>query len=164
MPGKPATRILDSTSHGSPLAPGTGSPNVLIGKLPAFRGLPVGAGAAITTAVQAGQTAMRAAEAATVAAAPTPGAGAAKLAEETLKTSLAASMGSMMSAAGAMTDKMICPLPVPIPPHGIGLVVNASMTVMVNNLPLARMGDQVMEALGGPNPIVKGEFTVLVGG
>lgn len=33
----PAARMGDVTSHGTPLAPGPGSPNVLIGGLPAWR-------------------------------------------------------------------------------------------------------------------------------
>jgi len=33
----PAARITDPTTHGMPLAPGPGSPNVLIGGLPAWR-------------------------------------------------------------------------------------------------------------------------------
>ena len=33
----PAARITDLTTHGSPLAPGPGSANVLIGGLPAWR-------------------------------------------------------------------------------------------------------------------------------
>jgi uncharacterized Zn-binding protein involved in type VI secretion len=37
--GKPAARVTDPTTHGSPLAPGPGSPNVLIGGLPAWRTL-----------------------------------------------------------------------------------------------------------------------------
>jgi uncharacterized Zn-binding protein involved in type VI secretion len=32
-----AARIGDSTSHGTPLGPGPGSPNVLIGGMPAWR-------------------------------------------------------------------------------------------------------------------------------
>ncbi len=35
----PAARITDSTTHGTPLAPGPGSPNVLIGGLPAWRAM-----------------------------------------------------------------------------------------------------------------------------
>ena len=34
---QPAARIGDQTSHGTPLAPGPGSPNVLIGGRPAWR-------------------------------------------------------------------------------------------------------------------------------
>jgi uncharacterized Zn-binding protein involved in type VI secretion len=37
MPGKPAARVTDLTTHGSPLLPGPGSPNTLIGSLPAWR-------------------------------------------------------------------------------------------------------------------------------
>lgn len=37
MSGKPAARVTDPTTHGSPLAPGPGSPNTLIGYLPAWR-------------------------------------------------------------------------------------------------------------------------------
>jgi uncharacterized Zn-binding protein involved in type VI secretion len=32
-----AARVGDTTSHGTPLAPGPGSPNVLIGGMPAWR-------------------------------------------------------------------------------------------------------------------------------
>jgi uncharacterized Zn-binding protein involved in type VI secretion len=35
--GQPAARVGDLTSHGTPLAPGPGCPNVLIGGLPAWR-------------------------------------------------------------------------------------------------------------------------------
>jgi uncharacterized Zn-binding protein involved in type VI secretion len=35
----PAARITDSTTHGAPLAPGPGSPNVLIGNLPPWRAM-----------------------------------------------------------------------------------------------------------------------------
>ena len=35
--GMPAARVGDSTSHGTPLSPGPGSTNVLIGGKPAFR-------------------------------------------------------------------------------------------------------------------------------
>lgn len=37
--GKPAARLLDLTSHGTPLAPGVGSFKVLIGKKPAWRAM-----------------------------------------------------------------------------------------------------------------------------
>lgn len=35
--GSPAVRVGDNTSHGTPLAPGPGSANVLIGGMPAWR-------------------------------------------------------------------------------------------------------------------------------
>ena len=34
-----AARVGDSTSHGTPLGPGPGSPNVLIGGMPAWRAI-----------------------------------------------------------------------------------------------------------------------------
>jgi uncharacterized Zn-binding protein involved in type VI secretion len=35
--GQPAARLLDSTSHGTPLLPGPGCPTVLIAGMPAWR-------------------------------------------------------------------------------------------------------------------------------
>jgi len=35
--GQPAARVADTTSHGTPLSPGPGSANVLIGGMPAWR-------------------------------------------------------------------------------------------------------------------------------
>ena len=37
MPGKLAARVTDLTTHGSPLSPGPGSHDTLIGNLPAWR-------------------------------------------------------------------------------------------------------------------------------
>jgi uncharacterized Zn-binding protein involved in type VI secretion len=172
--GRPAARVTDLTSHGPPLNPGPGSPNVLIGKLPAWRGLPAAAAAALQSAQQASDAVIKTAEAATLAAAGTPGAPAALAAEQTAKTTAAAAMSSLMSglASGAaastggmgMPDMHVCPIPTPVPPHGPGYVIDGSQTVLVNGLPLCRQGDKVLEALGGPDPIAKGEFMVLVGG
>jgi uncharacterized Zn-binding protein involved in type VI secretion len=47
-------------------------------------------------------------------------------------------------------------------PHVGGVVALGSVTVLIGGLPAARQGDQVMEA-GGPNPIIQGDFTVLIG-
>jgi len=35
--GQPAARVVDMTSHGTPLSPGPGSTNVFIGGMPAWR-------------------------------------------------------------------------------------------------------------------------------
>jgi uncharacterized Zn-binding protein involved in type VI secretion len=160
--------------HGSPLSPGTGSPNVLIGGLPAWRGLPAAAAAALQSAQAVSDAAIKVAEAATIAAAGTPGAPAAYAAEQAAKTAAAAAMSATMSslAAGASAatggmgtpDTHICPLPTPLPPHGPGYVLDGSQTVLVNGLPLCRQGDTVLEALGGPDKIAMGEFRVLIGG
>ena len=99
--GQPAARVGDSTTHGTPLTPGPGSANVLIGGMSAWR---------------------------------------------------------------AGSDFHTCPLVNPGPvPHVGGMVSMGSTTVLINNMPAARMGDQIMESGGGPNAIVTGEFTVLIG-
>lgn len=184
--GRPAARLLDPTMHGPPLTPGTGSPNVLIGGKPAWRGLPAAAAAALQSAQAASDATIKAAEQATqvaqVAAAAQAGsptgpaaaaaAAAAYAAEQAAKTAAAAALGSMMSGmkaaaatpSGGMPDTHICPIPSPLPPHGPGMVIDGSQTVLVNGLPLCRQSDTVLEALGGPDKIAVGEFTVLVGG
>ncbi|MEB3293586.1 MAG: PAAR domain-containing protein [Synechococcales bacterium] len=163
---RPAARITDLVAHPLPpvLTGGPGSATVLIGGLPAWRGIPAASVPGLQAAKQASDTAIRAAETATIAAAGTPGAPAAKAAEETLKTSQAASMGSMVSALGAMTDTHQCATPLPIPPHGPGVVIDGSQTVLINNLPACRLGDTIVEALGSPNKITQGCMTVLIGG
>ena len=165
MSGKPAARLTDSTAHMmTPLAPGPGSLNVLIGYLPAWRGVPLAAAAALQTAKAASEVRIKTAEAATLAAAGTPGAPAAKAAEETLKAAEAAAMGSMITSMAGGADIHICPMPLPIPPHGPGVVIDGSTTVVINNLPACRVGDSVLEALGPPNKIVLGAVQVLIGG
>jgi uncharacterized Zn-binding protein involved in type VI secretion len=62
--------------------------------------------------------------------------------------------------AGA--DFHACPLFNVLQPHVGGVVAVGSTTVLVGGLPAARVGDQVVEA-GGPNPIVLGAATVLIG-
>lgn len=94
----PAARILDSTSHGTPLT-GAGSPNVLIGGMPAWR---------------------------------------------------------------AVADVHTCPLFNGPAPHVGGTVAAGSTSVLINNMPAARLGDTIVEA-GGPNTIVGGDTTVLIG-
>lgn len=162
----PAARKNDPTAHGPPLNPGPGSLDVSIGFLPAWRGIPSSMVAGLQAAKQASDTAIKAAEAATAAAAGTPGAPAAKAAEETLKAQQAAQMGSMISsmASGCGADVHICPIPLPVPPHGPGVVIDGSATVMINNLPAARQGDTILEAIGPPDKIAMGTPTVLIGG
>lgn len=167
MPTGPAARITDNVVHPLPpvLTPGPGSMNVLIGFLPAWRGIPLAAAAGLQAAHTAAQTTIKAAEAATAAAAGTPGAPAAYAAEQTAKSTALASMSSMvqgLAASGA--DIHACTTPLPVPPHGPGVVIDGSATVMINNLPACRLGDTVLEAVGPPNKIVKGETTVIIGG
>ncbi|HSA47134.1 MAG TPA: PAAR domain-containing protein [Candidatus Competibacteraceae bacterium] len=166
MAGKPAARITDNVAHPLPpvLTPGPGSLNVLIGFLPAWRGILAAAVPALQAAKQTSDMAIKTAEAATLAAAGTPGLPAAKAAEETAKATAASTMGSMITSVAAGADIHMCATPLPIPPHGPGVVIDGSTTVMINNLPACRMGDTILEAVGPPNKIVKGEMTVLIGG
>ncbi|HKP81810.1 MAG TPA: PAAR domain-containing protein [Pyrinomonadaceae bacterium] len=97
--GQPAARLGDQTSHGTPLVPGIGSVNVLIGNRPAWR---------------------------------------------------------------AVADVHVCPLVDGVKPHVGGVVAVGSTSVLINGLPAARQGDQVVEA-GAPNAILLGEPTVLIG-
>jgi hypothetical protein len=161
----PAARVTDPVVHPLPpvLGPGPGSVNVLVGFLPQWRGVPAAAAAALQAAKQVSDTTIQVAEAATLAAAGTPGAPAAKAAEETTKATAAATMGSTITSAAGGADIHACVTPLPLPPHGPGVVIDACPTVLVNNLPAARMGDTILEAVGPPNKIAMGCPTVMIG-
>lgn len=158
----PAARITDPVAH--PLPPIlTGGPTaitVIIGYLPAWRGIGGGAASAITSASQAARTSIEAAEA-TTKAATGPAAPIALAAEQLLKTTLLAANSAMIMGSG--TDIHVCATPSPVPPHGPGVVTTPSTTVMIANMPAARMGDTITEAIGPPNKITKGEPTVMIG-
>ncbi len=76
----------------------------------------------------------------------------------------AAMTAAITGAAAAGSDIHSCMTPFPIPPHGPGVVIDGSATVMINFHPACRMGDTIMEAIGPPNKIAKGEPTVIIGG
>ena len=162
----PAARVTDPVAHPLPpmLTPGPGSPNVMIGFLPAWRGIPLAAVAALQAAKGAADAAIQEAEAATAAAAGTPGAPAAYAAEQATKASVLASMSSAISAASAGADIHACTTPLPVPPHGPGVDIKGSATVMINNLPAGRQGDTILEAAGPSNSIAMGCVTVIIGG
>jgi hypothetical protein len=71
---RPAARITDPVAHPLPpvLTGGPGSPNVLIGNLAAWRGIHSASAGAIVSAKAVSETAIKAAEAATLAASATP--------------------------------------------------------------------------------------------
>jgi uncharacterized Zn-binding protein involved in type VI secretion len=137
---------------------------VLIGNLPAWRGVPAASAAGLQVAKQSSDATIRAAEAATLAAAGTPGAPAAKAAEEATKAAAAAAMGAAITAAAGGADIHVCATPLPIPPHGPGVVIDGSPTVLINNLPACRATDTILEAVGPPNTIAMGLPTVIIGG
>lgn len=159
----PAARITDPVAH--PLPPVlTGGPTavtVIIGYLPAWRGVGGAAAAAITAANEAATKAITIAENATKAAGTTPAAPGLLATEQALKGSLLAANSSAIMSSG--TDIHACVTPSPVPPHGPGVVTTPSTTVMIANMPAARMGDTITEAIGPPNKITKGEPTVMIG-
>jgi uncharacterized Zn-binding protein involved in type VI secretion len=161
-----AARITDAVAHPLPpvLTGGPCSSNVIIGGLPAWRGVPAAAATAIQAAKQTSDTAIKVAETATLAAAGTPGLPAAKAAEETTKATAAATMSTTITSSAGGADIHNCATPLPLPPHGPGVVIDASKTVLINGLPAARMGDTIVEAVGPPNKIVGGCPTVVIGG
>lgn len=61
-----------------------------------------------------------------------------------------------------MTSMHVCSQASPTP-HGLGVVTPAQTTVFINGMLAARAGDVVMEPVGGPNMIVFGCMTVLIG-
>jgi uncharacterized Zn-binding protein involved in type VI secretion len=166
MPTGPAARVTDPVIHPLPpvLTPGPGSSDVIIGGLLAWRGIPLGAAGALQSAKMASDNAILLAEANTVAALGTPGLPAAIAAEQATKAAAAASMGAMIMAAAGGADIHACTTPLPIPPHGPGVVIDGSKTVVINNLPACRLGDTILEPLGPPNKIAMGCPTVIIGG
>lgn len=165
MPKGPAARVGDPVGHPAPpLLTGGGSPNVFIGKRPAWRGMLTPAAPGLLSAKQSADAAIQAAEAATLAAAGTPGFPAAKAAEEALKATTASMMGATVMAAAGAADLHSCSTPLPLPPHGPGVVIDGSATVRINGLPACRAGDTIVEAVGPPNKIAAGESAVVIGG
>ncbi len=166
MPQGPAARLTDPVVHPLPplLSPGPGSPDVLIGFLPAWRGVGGAAAAALQASKATSDNVITIAQAATIAAAGTPGLPAAKAAEEAAKATSAGVMGGQISAAAAGTDLHVCATPFPLPPHGPGVVIDGSKTVLINNLPACRAGDTILEAIGPPSKIAMGAPTVIIGG
>ncbi len=165
MPKGFAARVGDPVSHPAPpVLSGAGSPNVFIGKQPAWRGMLAAAAPGLLAAKQSADAAIQAAEVATLATLGTPAYPAAKATEEALKAATAAAMGATVMAAAGTADMHMCSTPLPIPPHGPGVVINGSATVRINGLPACRAGDTIVEAVGPPNSIANGAPSVTIGG
>lgn len=182
MPTGPAARLGDPTAHGTPLSPGPGSPNVLIGFKPAWRAVPAAAGEVLKAAKKASDKVLGTLAQATVTAAAAvppvtlPAVQALEVAGRA--AALAAMSGAINGAAAGppAADIHLCAIPFaaappdmvpsPCPPgpsHGPGVVIDGSTTVMINMLPAARQGDHVLEALGPLDPIAMGCPTVIIG-
>lgn len=67
-----------------------------------------------------------------------------------------------MPALRATLDQMVCTAP-GMGAHGGGPFVVGEPTVLINNMPAIRVGDFVAEPNGGPNMIVVGCPTVMIG-
>lgn len=68
-----------------------------------------------------------------------------------------------MPAWRAGSDFHACPLLNGTVPHVGGTVAVGSATVLIGGLPAARQGDMITEGGGGPNLIVMGCPTVIIG-
>lgn len=158
--GQPAARITDMTAHGSPLAPGPGSTNVLIGGLPAWRGLSAAGVAALMATIAKGAESIAKATAAQTAAAGTPAAPAAAANLAKAAAGAVADAAAQMAAGGA--DIHACPIVKVLIPDGPGVVITPSQTVLINGMGACRMGDVIQEATM-VNAIALGLPTVLIG-
>lgn len=161
MVGKPAARIGDMTAHGSPLAGSPASPNVFIGKRPAWRGITVAQAAQLAATIKRGTERIAEANARVVATSGTPAAGAAVADFNRTVIDAAAEAASLMSSFTA--DLHSCPIVKLVIPDGAGVVINGSQTVLINSLAACRIGDIIQETTS-VNSIVMGEMTVLIGG
>lgn len=159
--GQPAARITDMTAHGSPLSPGPASTNVMIGGLPAWRGMPAAAIAALAAAAAQAAQDIATASAAAAAASGTPGGPAAQANLAKTAADAVAKMSSLMTSSGA--DIHACPIVKVVVPDGPGVVITPSQTVMINGLPACRMGDTIQEATS-VNSIAVGMMNVMIGG
>jgi uncharacterized Zn-binding protein involved in type VI secretion len=68
-----------------------------------------------------------------------------------------------LAGGGGAPDVHQCPASNGTSPHGIGVVPRGSLTVRINGLAATRVGDQVMETNGGPDPITSGCESVNIG-
>lgn len=154
-----AARVGDPTivhgippSQWNPLMPGIGSTDVMIGGKPAWRALsPAMVGQLMGLIEDAAK------DAAAVEKAPDSTIQAKKLKDlaDTVKK-----IASLM----ASTDQHACiGTNILVIPHGPGVVIQGSSTVMINGLPAARAGDPIQEATA-ISAIQAGEPTVLIGG
>lgn len=70
----------------------------------------------------------------------------------------------MPQPAARLTDLHTCPMVEPGPvPHVGGPIVSGLPTVLIGNMPAARVGDQAT-CTGPPDTIASGSATVLIGG
>ncbi|MEB3282834.1 MAG: PAAR domain-containing protein [Lyngbya sp.] len=157
MVGKPAARLGDMTAHGTVLKPGLGSPNVMIGGKPAWRGLNPAAATQLAKAMTEVMISVNKFTAATSTGNPVLAADALKEMEKGISKAV-----KIMGSVDQHFCEMLLVPPVP-PPHANGVVINGSSTVLINGLPACRQGDMIQETVS-VNTIALGCPTVLIGG
>jgi uncharacterized Zn-binding protein involved in type VI secretion len=157
--GQPAARVGDPTAHGSPLGPGPGCPTVLIGGMPAWRGVSPAAAAQLTSAVAslAGEIAAKSAIATAASGTPAGPAAQAELARTAVQ-----GVGNLTSMMSSMGDMHACPIVKVVIPDGAGVVTVCSTTVMIGGMGAARMGDTITECTSASS-VAMGCPTVLIG-
>jgi uncharacterized Zn-binding protein involved in type VI secretion len=68
-----------------------------------------------------------------------------------------------MPPAARITDNHTCPMVTVLVPHVGGPIVSGLPTVLVGNMPAARVTDALV-CVGPPDMIAKGSMTVFIGG
>ena len=92
-----------------------------------------------------------------------------ELAQEAAKAAFDAALSAVPVPAGPgfpaarIGDNHICPMVDGIKPHVGGPVAVGCPTVLIANMPAARIGDMVT-CVGPPDTIAKGSATVMIGG
>lgn len=174
--GNAAARVGDDVLHLIPPVltplPGKppGSPNVLIGSIPAWRGISQAQLAQLMNAVKDAEIAIKKAETATKLAKTPEQKSLAEANETKVKLEQAKKLGELIASFAAVADVHMCAVPLPAPVHGAGVVITGSQTVLINGQPASRLGDEILEAniLANVPPltnrITKGWATVLIGG
>ena len=154
-----AARVTDITIHGTPFVPGIGSPDVMIGGLPALRAMsPAAVAAFVALLAKIAVNTQKLATALTTNNAP-----AALEAGNNLKDQVPEALNTI-----AGMDQIVCPmllLKIGGPPNGPGVIIGGSTTVQINGLPAGRAFDQIREVMAlDPNMVAVGFPTVQIGG
>lgn len=66
-----------------------------------------------------------------------------------------------MPNAARLTDMHICPMVSGTVPHVGGPIIGGAATVLINNMPAAKLGDSCT-CTGPPDIIIKGSATVMI--
>jgi len=71
----------------------------------------------------------------------------------------------MSKLAARVGDQHLCPMSDGPKPHGVGTIMKGEASVLIEGMPAARVGDQIVCASSpAPNTVVAGSATVLIKG